>query len=116
MSEGFDRVRPRTPRPPSTIGPTPHDAEGKRALFSSAAPSTRSGAGSVLVECSRCDQPTVLGLAQALRAAWPSLHLALRLGHGEDVTVLSLFGRDYPTFMRCPSCGRASWVRFTLQV
>ena len=22
----------------------------------------------------------------------------------------------YPTFMRCPSCGRPSWVRFTLQV
>ncbi|HEX3907356.1 MAG TPA: hypothetical protein VHW92_05455 [Mycobacteriales bacterium] len=116
MSEGFDRVRPRTPRPPSAVGPTPPDAEGKRALFSSAAPSTRSGAGSVLVECSRCGESTALGLAQALRAAWPSLHLALRLGHAEDVTVLGLSRRDYPTFMRCPSCGRPSWVRFTLQV
>lgn len=116
MSEGFDRVRPRTPRPPATVGATAPDAEGKRALFSSTTESARSGTGSVLVECSRCEQPTVLGPAQALRAAWPSLHLALRLGHGSDVTVLSLFGRDYPTFMRCPSCGRASWVRFTVQM
>jgi hypothetical protein len=116
MTQGFDRVRPRTPRPPTTIGSTAPDAEGKRALFSSTADSTRSGAGSVLVECSRCEQPTVLGMAQALRAAWPSLHLALRVGHGSDVTVLSLFGREYPSFMRCPSCGRASWVRFTVQL
>jgi hypothetical protein len=115
-SSGFDRVRPRTPQPPSRIGSTAPDSEGKRALFSSTGESTRSGAGSVLVECSRCEQPTVLGLAQALRAAWPSLHLALRLGHGSDVRVLSLFGRDYPTLMRCPSCARVSWVRFTVQV
>jgi hypothetical protein len=116
MSEGFDRVRPRTPQPPATAGVAAPDVEGKRALFSSTGDSTRSGAGSVLVECSRCEQPTVLGMAQALRAAWPSLHLALRVGHGSDVTVVSLFGRDYPTFMRCPSCERVSWVRFTVQL
>jgi hypothetical protein len=116
MSEGFDRVRPRTPRPPSAVGPTPPDAEGKRALFSSTGEGERPGMGSVLVECSRCEQQTVLGLAQALRAAWPSLHLALRLGHGQDVTVVGVSGRPFPSFMRCPSCGRPSWVRFTVQL
>jgi hypothetical protein len=116
MSEGFDRVRPRSPRSvgqPKAVG---HDAEGKRALFSSAAETASPGIGSALVECSRCDQRTVLGLAQALRAALPSLHVGFRIGHGEDVRSIGFRKRDYPTYMRCPACGRPSWVRFTLQV
>jgi hypothetical protein len=116
MSNGFDRVRPRTPEPPPIVGSVAPDAEGKRALFSATGEGERPGIGSVLVECSRCEQRTVLGLAQALRASWPSLHLAMRLGHGTDVTVVGVSGRPYPSFMRCPSCGRASWVRFTVQM
>jgi hypothetical protein len=121
MSNGFDRVRPRTPRPSSpagtsvTAGATVPDAEGKRALFSSA-DVEQPGIGSVTVECSRCEQETVLSLAQALRAAWPSVHLALRLGHGSDVTVLGASGRAFPSYLRCPSCKRASWVRFTVRM
>jgi hypothetical protein len=116
MSSGFDRVRPRSPRSvgqPKSLG---HDAEGKRALFSSAAETASPGVGSALVECSRCHERTVLGLAQALRAALPSLHLGLRVGHREDVRSISVGKREYPTYMRCPACGRPSWVRFTLQL
>jgi hypothetical protein len=116
VSNGFDRVRPRTPEPPPTLGGVAPDAVGKRALFSSAVEGERPGIGSVLVECSRCEQQTVLGLAQAMRACWPSLHLALRLGHGSNVTVVGVSGRPFPSFMRCPSCGQGSWVRFTVQL
>jgi hypothetical protein len=98
------------------MSPVGHDAQGKRALFSSAAETASPGVGSALIECSRCDERTVLGLAQALRAALPSLHLGLRIGRGDDVRTVTMLRHDYPTYMRCPACGRPSWVRFTLQI
>jgi hypothetical protein len=116
MSEGFDRVRPRSPRSIGGVGAAGHDAQGKRALFSSAAETASPGVGSALIECSRCDERTVLGLAQALRAALPSLHLGFRIGRGDDVRTVTMLKHDYPTYMRCPACGRPSWVRFTLQI
>lgn len=58
----------------------------------------------------------MLGPLRALRATLPSLHLALRVGHGDDVTSFGVRDREYPTYMRCPACGRPSWVRFTWQV
>jgi hypothetical protein len=113
---GFDRVRPREPRA-GGIGPEIGvDAQGKRALFSRAPEVASPGLGSVLVECSRCDERTVLGLNQALRQALPSVHFAVRVGHGSTVHGISMFKRDYASFMRCPACGRPSWVRFTLQL
>jgi hypothetical protein len=115
-SSNFDRVRPRSPRQAGLTPDVGHDVQGKRALFSSAAETALPSVGSALVECSRCDERTVLGLAQALRAALPSLHLGLRIGHGEDVRAMSMIKHDYPTYMRCPACGRPSWVRFTLQI
>lgn len=116
MSSGFDRLRPRSADLPAVTGVVGHDAEGKRALFSSSGTTDRPGLGSVLVECARCEQRTVLAPAQAFRAAWPSVHLALRVGHGDEVTTVGLSGRDYPSFMRCPACGRPSWVRFTIHL
>jgi hypothetical protein len=115
VTSDFDRVRPRSPRPVSSSPVAGHDAEGKRALFSSTV-ETVPGMGSALVECSRCDERTVLGLAQAMRAALPSLHLGFRIGHGDDIRTFTLLKHDYPTYMRCPACGRPSWVRFTIQV
>lgn len=115
MTADFNRVRPRRPRvttEPTTIS---HDVEGKRALFSSAGSPDVSGTGSVLVECSRCDERSVLGPMRALRTVVPSLHLAVRIGRGEDVTVLGL-RRDYPSYLRCPACGRPSWTRVTVQL
>jgi hypothetical protein len=92
------------------------DALGKRALFTSAADVSQPGIGSALVECSRCQARTVLGPMQAMRAAIPSLHLGIRIGHGDDVRSVGIVKRDYPTYMRCPDCGRPSWVRFTVQL
>jgi hypothetical protein len=114
-SSGFDRVRPRSPRPVHAAPGVGHDAEGKRALFSSTEASAP-GMGSALVECSRCDESTVLSLARAMRAALPSLHLGFRIGRGQDVRSFSVLRHDYPSYMRCPACGRPSWVRFTIQV
>jgi hypothetical protein len=112
----FDRVRPRTPgSPPPTTPPTGVDAEGKRALFTKAADVAQPGVGSALVECSRCNARTVLRPMQAIRAMMPSLHLGLRIGHGDDVRTVGV-REDYPTFMKCPACGRPSWVRFTVQI
>ena len=112
----FDRVRPRSPRPLSNVTPVSVDAEGKRALFSSASDTASPGVGSALVECSRCEARTVMGLMKALRASFPSLHLGVRVGHGEDVRTVSVLKHDYPTYMRCPACGRPSWVRLTFQL
>jgi hypothetical protein len=118
----FDRVRPRSTGPSGTLGESvapgeaARDNEGKRALFTSAADIASPSVGSVLVECSRCEERTVLGMAQAVRVSLPSLHLGLRVGHGEDVRCISVVKHDYPTYLRCPACGRASWVRFTLQI
>ena len=112
----FDRVRPRTAAaPPTTAGPAAVDAEGKRALFSSATDVVLPSVGSALVECSRCNERTVLGPIRAVRAALPSLHLGVRVGHGEDVVQVGV-PRDYPSYMRCPACNRPSWVRFTWQI
>ncbi|HVU61765.1 MAG TPA: hypothetical protein VHA79_05560 [Mycobacteriales bacterium] len=111
----FDRVRPRTAPRPATP-PATVDAEGKRALFSAASDMVVPSVGSALVECSRCGAGTVLGPLRALRASIPSIHLAVRVGHGDDVRSLGLGDRDYPSYMRCPACNRPSWVRFTWQV
>lgn len=116
MATNFDRVRTRTP---AAAAPSPAhvgiDAEGKRALFTKSADVDQPGIGSALVECSRCNARTVLRPMQAIRAVLPSLHLGLRIGHGEDVTTIGV-RNDYPTFMKCPACGRPSWVRFTVQL
>jgi hypothetical protein len=111
----FDRVRPRT-EPPAASPPAAVDAEGKRALFSSGSEMVVPSVGSALVECSRCGERTVLGPLRALRASIPSIHLAFRIGHRDDVRSIGLGDRDYPSYMRCPSCNRPSWVRLTWQV
>ena len=111
----FDRVRPRT-GPDAATSRAAVDAAGKRALFTSAADVSVPGVGSALVECSRCGGRTVLSPMRALRASIPSLHLALRVGHGDDVHALGVVHRDYPSYMRCPACNRPSWVRFTWQI
>jgi len=116
MSTGFDRVRPRVARSTDAASPSGVDAEGKRALFTSASDVDQPGIGSALVECSRCNARTVLRPMKAIRAMLPSVHLGIRVGHGEDVRELAVLKRDYPTYMRCPDCGRPSWVRLTVQL
>lgn len=119
MTSRFDRVRPRTPRaagPAVTAADTPPDSEGKRALFSSGAEHSTPAGGSVSVECSSCGQTTVLSPAQAVRAAFPSLHLGVAVGRRGAAHGVRLTRRPYPSWMRCPACGRRTWVRLTLQV
>ena len=102
VASPFDRVRPRTTRPVRrAVATEPVDAEGKRALFSTEPPVP--ALGSVIVECSRCEQTSVLSLRQAARAALPSLHLPF------------LHGR-FSSFMRCPACGARTGVRARLRV
>ena len=100
MSSRFDRVRPRTPElreAEELAGLGAVDADGKRALFSDGVPDSPPGFGSVSVECSACGVETALTVGQWVRAAVPSLHLPL-------------LKRRYPSFMRCPACGRRTWL------
>lgn len=101
--------------------PRPHalDPTGKRALFETpvvAAPDTlRSGAdrvgraalfssgprqpGTVVVECSRCETRTRVGLGNlAVRLASFSLYLPLLKG-------------SHPHRMKCPGCHELTWCR-----
>ena len=111
-SSRFDRVRPRTA--PGDPAPT-HDSEGKRALFSST--DAVRPPGSILIECSRCGRVTALTLTAALRAAFPALHLAVAVGHGErETTIGVLRRRRHGSWLRCPACGHGSWVRVTVRV
>jgi hypothetical protein len=93
-----------------------HDAEGKRALFSSSE-SDLPTAGTIAVECSRCSQRTVLSPMAAMRAAFPSLVVGIGFGHGEHESTVGLFRRRrHGAFMRCPACQRPAWVRLTVRV
>lgn len=77
------------------------DPMGKMALFSG---ETRpSVTGTFLVDCSACRRETPVSFSQLVKNALPfSLHLPLV--------------RKYHSFMRCPACGRRTWVRVRWQV
>ena len=101
---GFDRLRPRTPEPVELADATPVDSDGKRALFSAAAPSepTTAAFGAVTVECGSCGTESVLTARQLLRASLPGLHVPfLKKGHG--------------SWIRCPSCRRHAWTSVRLK-
>jgi len=86
------------------------DQQGKRALFSApgeqASPvsdPTKPAVGSVVIDCGRCAEQTVLSPATAVRHAIPSLHLPfLKKEHG--------------SWMRCPACQQRTWVSVRIQV
>lgn len=93
MTTSFDRVRSRT----GSGGPGPTvDAQGKAALFSQS-PVSPSWGRTMVVTCSACHGSTCVSYLHALTLALPSLHLLV-------------LRRDYPSWMRCPSCGRRTWV------
>lgn len=113
----FDRLRPRD----AAAGPSMrglHDAEGKRALFSSASSTLdQPTIGIVTVECSRCGERTVMSPLSAVRAAFPSLLLSVGLGRGDRESTLGVVSRRrYGAFLRCPACHRATWTRLTLHL
>lgn len=101
---GFDRLRRRAADPvddlPVVTGAVP-DTDGKRALFSAAA--QKPSFGSVSLTCSSCGERSVVSARQALRLATPSVHLP--------------FVRSAPwSWMRCPACGRRTWVDVMIQL
>ena len=101
---GFDRLRRRSPDPVEDLqvlaGSVP-DTDGKRALFSAA--EQKPSFGSVSLTCSSCGERSVVSARQALRLAVPSVHLP--------------FVRATPwSWMRCPACGRRTWVDVMIQL
>ena len=115
MSAGFDRVRPRDPRPTAATGIS-HDPQGKRALFSATAPGEdRPGIGSVTIECSGCGERSVVSVPQAMRAAFPSVLLGVTVVHGEHSRAIGLTGSDdHRAWLRCPSCRYRRWVKLSI--
>ena len=99
----FSRIKPTRPagdRPSAA----PRDHEGRRALFTpeSNAPELAT-TGSVLISCGDCGEETVVAASTALRLAVPSLHLPfLKRGHG--------------SWMKCPACGRHTWVSVQIRL
>jgi hypothetical protein len=114
MSASFDRVRPRTGA--GRVGSALQDAEGKRALFSSAPTEqpVSPAPGAVTIECSRCGTERVLSPVAAARALLPSVPMSLRFGFGSQETRLGL-GRS-GVLLRCPTCRRASWSQVTIRL
>lgn len=97
----------REPERGSERGPEPgeehepfdvRDPLGRMALFSSTEPEPVASRRALVVECSACLSRTQVSPFEVARAALPfSLHLPLV--------------RRYHSFMRCPACGRRTWVR-----
>ncbi|HEX6920109.1 MAG TPA: hypothetical protein VF314_07760 [Actinomycetes bacterium] len=102
---GFDRLRRRAPDAGPTdlsvpvVGPT--DPQGRRSLYSVAEQAPALGA--VAVHCSHCNRRSVVTPRRLLTLALPSVHLPV-------------VKRDHPSWMRCPACGRRTWVRLGLRV
>ncbi len=97
-SQSFDRVRPRDAGPTNTARAT--DREGKRALFSEVAqPPT---AGSVSVQCKRCDARSVVSMATLWRVAFPAVPAVIP-------------GQGLRANMKCPACGERSWLTLSLR-
>jgi hypothetical protein len=105
---GLDRIRPRAgasaseqsarDTPPLETGPrAKQDPMGRAALYSSGPRQDQPLFGTFLVECSACRRETPVTAGDLLRLGIPSLHL--------------LFLKRYPSLMRCPACGRRTWLR-----
>ncbi|MGH8891824.1 MAG: hypothetical protein ACRDWY_00720 [Actinomycetes bacterium] len=105
MSDGFDRLRRRTPDAPApdrtTVPKSPADPHGRRALYS--VTEQPPALGAVTIDCSACGETSVVTPRGLLRLVVPSLHLPLlRRGHS--------------SWMRCPTCGRRTWVRVAVRL
>lgn len=79
----------------------PRDPQGSLQLFSE--PGRQSGPmGTLLVECSACRRETPVSLPTLVKGALPfSLHLPVV--------------KRFHSLMRCPACGRRTWVRVIWQ-
>jgi hypothetical protein len=96
---GFDRLRRRGATDSAEV-PLRVDPQGRQSLYS--VPEQQPPApGAVTVECSSCHEVSVVSPRQLVSLALPSVHLPyVRRGH--------------PSWMRCPACGRRTWVKLVL--
>jgi hypothetical protein len=106
--QGFDRLRRRGDAAADagarsrSNGVAPHrrlDPEGRGALFSVTEQPPAPGA--VTVTCSDCEQTTAVSPRRLAALALPSVHLPL-------------IRRDHPSWMRCPACGKRTWVKIVI--
>jgi uncharacterized protein with PIN domain len=97
--KGFDRIRSRS-EGSATPAPRP-DPQGRQALFTDVPGAPAMGA--VTVTCSSCQQTSALNLKQAAFALLPSAHLPL-------------LRKEHPSFLRCPTCKKLTWVKIGLQI
>lgn len=105
--QGFDRLRKRGDAaggddlPGTSTGSSPQrlDPEGRGALFSVTEQPPAPGA--VTVTCSDCEQTTTVSPRRLATLALPSVHLPL-------------IRRDHPSWMRCPACGKRTWVKIVV--
>lgn len=74
---------------------------GRRALYSDAQQPPAFGA--VTITCSSCGEQSVATPLGLVTLALPSVHLPL-------------LRRGHPSWMRCPACGRRTWVRLGLRL
>ncbi len=100
-SDGFDRLRRRTPAPGTRTDAAPLrvDPQGRNALYSGSPQAPAPGA--VTVTCSECKRSTAVSPRRLAALALPSVHLPL-------------IRRDHPSWMRCPACGRRTWVKIVI--
>lgn len=84
------------------LGPPESDPLGRMALYSSGERQTPA-LGLFIVECSSCRRETPLSPLQLARASLPfSIHLPIV--------------KRYQSYMRCPACGRRTWLRVSLKL
>jgi hypothetical protein len=105
--QGFDRLRkrgdaaggPGSSGTPTGAGALRLDPGGRGALFSVTEQPPAPGA--VTVTCSDCEQTTAVSPRRLATLALPSVHLPL-------------IRRDHPSWMRCPACGKRTWVKIVV--
>jgi len=99
---GLDRIRPRgegtaASRPDDLTPAAERDPLGRAALYSSGRKRPEPVFGTFLLECSACRRETPVTAGDLVRLGTPSLHLFLL--------------KRFPSLMRCPACGRRTWLR-----
>lgn len=102
--EGFDRLRKRgggagTSTGPAGVASARPDPQGRSSLYSVSEQPPAPGA--VTVTCSDCEQTTAVSPRRLATLALPSVHLPL-------------LRRDHPSWMRCPACGKRTWVKVVI--
>jgi hypothetical protein len=91
-----DESRSRHPSRASRLIPKERDPMGRMALYS--IEQKPRATGTLIVECSSCRREKPVTVIELMLAALPfSIHLPVI--------------RRFHSYMRCPSCGRRTWLR-----